>query len=180
MKKFRRLQAWSTALLFAATLYGCWRLNGFDIREIPLSYYGVSPITRWWWNGTLIGLGISLLHNVGDWLRHLRAPRWLYWPWALECGLLIGVGVFDMRRWHDLHHLLAWSYFLSLPLLTFLSTWILKHGIPPKRWALYLVISATEVILPLWLWSLFPGVGTAELAHSALVILWSLLILRER
>lgn len=174
---FRNIQIILSSIFFFLTLFTCLYYSVNSVLDIQLSYWGLEDTIGNLWNYTLMIMATSMHLNTQFLLSAEKIVKR-----KLLASLFISVfvslflsGLISMK--YELHNLAACYYFLSYPLSIFLFYKFNKHLMHrgEQRGHLFFVISM--VLLPVLLVFPFPGMGVAEIAHSVLVIAWSLWIL---
>jgi hypothetical protein len=145
--------------------------------DIQLSYWGLEEYIGQLWNQTLMIMATSMHLNTQFLLSAEKIVKRRLLS-ILFTSVFVGLflsGLINMN--YEIHNLAACYYFLSYPLSIFLFYNFNKHLMlkSERRGHLFFVISM--VLLPIILILPFPGMGIAEIAHSVLVIAWSLWIL---
>lgn len=174
---FRNIQIILSSIFFFITLFICLFYSVNSIFDIQLSYWGLEDVIGQLWNYTLMIMATSMHLNTQFLLSAEKIVRRKVLA-ILFTSVFVSLflsGLVSMQ--YMLHNLAACYYFLSYPLSIFLFYKFNKHLMQKdeQRGHLFFVISM--VLLPIILIFPFPGMGIAEIAHSVLVIAWSLWIL---
>lgn len=178
--KIRTIQTGLSIIIFTGVFIFCWYTTGFNILDIQLSYWGVESSSSTYWNGTLMGLAISLFFNVDFYVKnHIRMVnkkiiRILFGSVFLSLFL---TGLIDMS--HLLHDITAVYYFFLLPFVIYLMANLNKTAIQYKEWFGHIIFSTSMIVIPLFFIHMFKGMAVSEITHSSVVMLWSIWILKK-
>ena len=173
----RRTQTVGSILLFFIVMLFCWNVNGFEIKEIQLSYWGASDLKYGWiWNGIIVLLSISIFFNNILFIKeHLRIRKktipYILFSFVSLCLFLVGVFNLDYGL---IHTLPAWLYFFVYPLSIFIMAYLNRETLLYNEWFTHLIFSIVMIVLPLTLIGFFKGFGISEMVHSIIVCIWNI------
>lgn len=181
VKKLRRIQTISSVIIFAVIFLSCWYVTKFNITEIQLSYWGVennklSPF----WNITLMILAISMFFNVRHYIKEHKRMIYkgtIYFVFSTVFLSLFLTGMVTMD--YKLHNMVAFYYFFVYPFSIFLLSHFNRKTIQYREWLGHLCFSIAMIISPLLFIYFFKGMAISEAIHSAVVLSWSLWILKH-
>ena len=180
INKIRRIQTVVSIVIFVVVFLFCWYVTNFNIFDIQLSYWGVAEKASAYWNGTVMVLAASLLFNVDYYVKnHIRMidKTILRISFGSVFLSLFLTGYVDMHYY--IHNITAVYYFFVLPLTIYLMAYFNRKTIQYKEWLTHIIFSTCMIITPLLFIHLFKGMAISEIAHSVIVMLWSLWILKK-
>jgi hypothetical protein len=180
VSKIRRIQTFVSIIIFIIVFLFCWYITNFNIFDIQLSYWGVADKASIYWNGMTMILSLSLFFNVDYYVNnHIRMieKKIIRLLFASVFLSLFLTGFINMHYY--IHNLTAVYYFFLLPLTIYLMTYLNRKTIQYKEWLTNIIFSTCMIVLPLIFINLFKGMAISEIIHSAIVIVWSLWILKK-
>lgn len=180
IRMIRRSQTYISILSFLIVFFFCWRFANLDIREIQLSNWGKSGWIGTVWNTAVCGFAISIATNSFLYLRsaRLKYRKAFYWLFGFLSACLFSVGFFNID-YILIHNASAGLYFFFYPLTIFMLAYFNRKILPYSEWLQMLLLSTSMALFPILLMSMFKGKAMAEIAHTALAILYNIKIARN-
>lgn len=173
----RRLQFFISSILFFSIFIFCYKTTGFDLTEIPLSKWGVTENVKWFWNLSLIIMGVSCFFNISHYIKEhqqLMFKKTLNTLFFIECMSICLIGIFPSGNF--LHSLFAYGYFFSLPFTIFCLAFINRNILTPTEWFFHTIISSLMIVFPLMSFLYFEGEAIAEIIHIVIFLVWNIYI----
>lgn len=172
----RRTQTIVSIIIFFIVLFFCWEVNGMEIKEIQLSYWGANNLKYGWlWNAVIILLSLSIFFNNIIFIhKHVRLKRKTI-PYILFSTVgvcLFFVGYFNLDDGF-LHDFPAWLYFFLYPLAIFTLSFLNRTTLLYREWLTHMIFSVLMIISPL-IFINFEGLAISEILHTIIVCFWNI------
>jgi len=177
----RRSQTYISILAFLAVFFVCWKFTHLDITQIQLSNWGKSGWIGKLWNTAICGFAISIFANSALYLKsasRLRYKNAFYALFALLSASLFMVGFFNIDHM-AIHNVSAGLYFFFYPLTIFMLAYFNRKCMHYSEWLAMMLLSASMAAFPMMLMAVFKGKAIAEIAHTALAIVYNIKIARH-
>ena len=150
-------------------------LPEFNIKEYPLSYFGVVEKTNLFWQISLTLISIGLYVNgsgrIDEFIKRKKYHLPIRILLFIACSCLFLTAIFNLK-YNYWHHLFAISFFLIYFFFVFIFGLI--RSLTYVRRGLFSVIIGCLMLFSSILLLPFPSYGIAEITFISLVILWNL------
>jgi hypothetical protein len=178
---FRKIQLIFSIVVFILVFFVCYHVTGFNITDIQLSRWGVTPPVNWMWNGCLILLGISCFYNIHQYLQYniqLQFRQTFKILFTLQCVNIILLGL--IVAGNITHNIIAYIYFFTLPLTIYMLAFFNRNYMLVREWIIHIVLSSSMMFFPLITLFMFDGKAISETIHIIFFIIWNFFLLKEK
>lgn len=177
----RKARFWRRAYLMFSLALGvispwvCWYLiPEFNPITKPLSYFGVSELTAWYWNASLIVISIALYLNAKKSIRNYFKPssgkQLLDLLLMLSFISLLITALFPMDK-TLIHRISATGFFLSYNLFVFCFGFLRSKKYIRK--GMFSMIIGSCMLLSSLLLLPFPSYGVFEIVYFSFALFWN-------
>ena len=149
-------------------------LPEFNIKQHPLSYFGIVERTNLFWQISLILISIGLYVNGSRRIDELIKRKKYHLPIKIllfiACSCLFLTAIFTLK-YNYWHHVFAISFFLVYNFFVFIFG--LVRSLTYVRRGLFSVLIGCSMLFSSILLLPFPSYGIAEITFTSLVIFWN-------
>jgi len=152
-------------------------LPEFNIKQHPLSYFGIVERTSLFWQISLILISIGLYINgnrrIDELIKRKKYHILIKTLLFIACGCLFLTAIFTLE-YNYWHHLFAILFFLVYNFFVFIFGLI--RSLTYVRRGLFSVLIGCSMLLSSILILPFPSYGIAEIIFGTLVIFWNTIL----
>ena len=175
IKLIRKIYIFSCLVIGVISPIVCYfLLPEFNIKQHPLSYFGIVEKTSLFWQISLILISIGLYVNGNSCIDELIKIKKYHIPIKtllfIACGCLFLTAIFTLK-YNYWHHLFAILFFLVYNFFVFIFG--LVRSLTYVRRGLFSVLIGCSMLFSSILILPFPSYGIAEITFFTLVIFWN-------